>query len=145
VVSGLISDVTIDVIVLLSQNLLQFPFSLTNKLFVTMRTPLSPVWLMVAIPPTSNISWVKTDRIISTTSAEQLSINVTPGLLSFVRYVCLVNNSAVIQQKSLLIKQKGANCSCTLLKMGCSKTPLGHYALLVIKKDQRLLLITSRA
>jgi len=33
----------------------------------------------------------------------------------------------------------------TLLKMGCSKTPLGHYALLVIKKDQRLLLITRRA
>jgi len=34
------------------------------------------------------------------------------------------------------------NCSCScdyyesaLLKMGCSKTPLGHYALLVIKKD----------
>jgi len=33
----------------------------------------------------------------------------------------------------------------TLLKMGCSETPLGHYALLVIKKDQRLLLITRRA
>ena len=64
-------------------------------------------------PPTSNISWVKNNRIISTTSAEQLTINVTAGLLSFGRYVCLVNNSAVIQQKSLLIKQKGANYSCT--------------------------------
>ena len=51
VVRGLVSDVTIDVMLLLSQNLLQFPFSLTNKLFVTMRTPLSPVWLMVDTHP----------------------------------------------------------------------------------------------
>ena len=51
VVRGLISDVTIDVMLLLSQNLLQFPFSLTNKLFVTMRTALSPVWLMVDTHP----------------------------------------------------------------------------------------------
>jgi len=51
VVTGLISDVLLDIMLLLSQNLLQFPFSLTNKLFVTMRTPLSPVWLMVATHP----------------------------------------------------------------------------------------------
>ena len=44
-------NVLIDVMLLLSQNLLQFPFSLTNKLFVRMRTPLSPVWLMVATHP----------------------------------------------------------------------------------------------
>lgn len=50
-VRGLISDFTIDIMLLLSQNLLQFPFSLTNKLFVTMRTALSPVWLMVATHP----------------------------------------------------------------------------------------------
>ena len=25
--------------------------------------------------------------------------------------------------------------TCTLLKMGCSETPLGHYALLVIKSN----------
>ena len=35
--------------------------------------------------------------------------------------------------------------SFTLLKMGCSKIPLGHYALLVFKKRSKVALITRRA
>jgi len=64
-------------------------------------------------PPTSNISWVKNGRIISTTSRKQLTINVTSDCHSFGQYVCLVNNSVVNQQQSLLMKQKGANYSYT--------------------------------
>ena len=59
-------------------------------------------------PTISKISWVKNGRIISTTSDNQLTINVlATDSDPFGRYVCLVNNSAVTQQLSLLMKQKG--------------------------------------
>ena len=63
-------------------------------------------------PPTSSISWVKNGRVISTTSDEELMINVAANdTRPFGRYMCLVNNSVTTMEASFLMKQKGDYCS----------------------------------
>ena len=59
-------------------------------------------------PPTSSISFIKNGRVISTTSNDQLVINVAANDTHvFGRYKCVVNNSVATMETSLLIKQKG--------------------------------------
>ena len=59
-------------------------------------------------PPTSNISWIKNGRIISRTSCNQLTINVTANdVHPFGQYVCMVNNSVTTLQYDLLLKERG--------------------------------------
>ena len=58
--------------------------------------------------PTSNISWVKNDRIISTTNTSILTINIAANdTQPFGRYVCVVKNALITTETSLLLKQKG--------------------------------------
>ena len=72
-----------------------------------MRAPLSIAQLMVATLPTSNISWIKNGRVISTTIDEELVISVAPNDTSpFGQYVCLVNNSVTTMETSILINRK---------------------------------------
>ena len=48
---------------------------------------------------------------------------------------CITKKSAMLQKPYLFFHER-VSLLPTLLKMGCSKTSLGHYALLVIKRDQ---------
>ena len=62
-------------------------------------------------PPTSSISFVKNGRVISTSSDEELVINIAANDTSpFGQYMCLVNNSVTTMTTSVLLKQKGDNC-----------------------------------
>ena len=59
-------------------------------------------------PPTSSISFIKNDRVISTTSDDQLVITVAANDTSpFGQYKCVVNNSVTTMETSFLMKQKG--------------------------------------
>ena len=61
-------------------------------------------------PPTSSISFIKNGRVISTTSNDQLVINVAANdTHAFGRYKCVVNNSVITTEDTFLMKQKGDN------------------------------------